>query len=433
MSNPVAESATNLRFQALQLMLQLQKHSGSLTRLLPEAQERVAVSEQAQLQAWIFGWCRWSHELEGLVGQLLQKPLKPKDQDVYLLMQLGVFQLKYTPTADHAAVDETVKVIKRLKKPWARGVVNAVLRNYQRQSELLHESLSETQRYSHPAWLLEIIRTDWPEQWQTVCLANNEQGPMWLRVNRLQGSLDSYQARLGEQSMEASTLIDVPHALLLEKAVPVSALPGFEQGDVSIQDGAAQMAEQLLGKFVPEGGRLLDACAAPGGKTAHAAESGRYASIVAIDRDEVRLKSVHSTLQRLNLETQVNVVSGDATQPTSWWDNQPFNAILLDAPCSGTGVIRRHPDIKLLRRASDIENLVALQAQLLDALWSTLAPGGVLLYATCSIFKDENERQIERFLQRNSQASLLDQVRQILPGERGMDGFFYAAIKKPHV
>ncbi len=433
MSKPVAESATNLRYQALQLMLQLQKHSGSLTRLLPEAQERVAASEQAQLQAWIFGWCRWSHELEGLVGQLLQKPLKQKDQDVYLLMQLGVFQLKHTPTADHAAVDETVKVIKRLKKPWARGVVNAVLRNYQRQSQQLHESLSETQQYSHPTWLLEIIKTDWPEQWQAVCLANNEQGPMWLRVNCLHGSLDSYQDRLREQSMESSVLSEIPDALLLEKPVPVTALPGFEQGDISIQDGAAQMASQLLAKYQPEGGRLLDACAAPGGKTAHAAESGRYTQIVAIDRDEFRLNSVHSTLQRLNLEANVNVVLGDAATPTSWWDGQPFNAILLDAPCSGTGVIRRHPDIKLLRRASDIENLVALQAQLLDALWPTLAPGGVLLYATCSIFKDENERQIGHFLQRNPQASLLDQVLQILPGDRGMDGFFYAAMAKPHV
>ena len=430
MAAVIAESATNLRFQCLQVMLQLQRNGGSLTRLLPDAQQRVASNEQAQLQAWSFGWCRWAHELTALVDPLLAKPLKAKDLDVYLLMQLGVFQLRHTPVVDHAAVDETVKVVKRLKKPWAKALVNAVLRNYQRQREALEATLGQSGVYSHPDWLLQKFQADWPTQWEAVCDANNRQAPMCLRVNRLRSNVRDYQARLLDAGMGSSAHAQASLALILDAPSPVTMIPGFETGDVSVQDAAAQLACEHLNRFCPDGGRLLDACAAPGGKTAYAAESGMFSHITAIDHDVERLSSVTSTLQRLNLASAVNVLHADACEIGSWWDGSPFNAILLDAPCSGTGVIRRHPDIKLLRRASDIANLVATQRRLLDTLWQTLVVDGVLLYATCSILKEENEHQLSAFLQRHPDACLVGEPHQILPGDQGMDGFFYAAIKK---
>ena len=373
MATVIGESATNLRFQCLQVMLQLQRNGGSLTRLLPEAQQRVASNEQAQLQAWTFGWCRWAHELIALVDPLLGKPLKAKDLDVYLLMQLGVFQLRHTPVVDHAAVDETVKVVKRLKKPWARGLVNAVLRNYQRQRDTLESTLGQSGVHSHPDWLLQKIRSDWPMRWEAVCEANNQQAPMCLRVNRLRSNVHDFQARLLSAGLASTAHAQASLAVILDTPLPVTMIPGFETGDVSVQDAAAQLACEYLVRFCPDGGRLLDACAAPGGKTAFAAESGVFSHITAIDHDDKRLSSVTSTLQRLNLESAVDVLHADASEIDSWWDDRPFNAILLDAPCSGTGVIRRHPDIKLLRRASDIANLVAIQRRLLDTLWRTLA------------------------------------------------------------
>ena len=430
MATVIGESATNLRFQCLQVMLQLQRNGGSLTRLLPEAQQRVASNEQAQLQAWSFGWCRWAHELIALVDPLLGKPLKAKDLDVYLLMQLGVFQLRHTPVVDHAAVDETVKVVKRLKKPWARGLVNAVLRNYQRQRDTLESTLGQSGVHSHPDWLLQKFQSDWPMQWEAVCNDNNQQAPMCLRVNRLRSNVHDYQARLLDAGLASTAHAQACSAVILDTPLPVTMIPGFDTGDVSVQDAAAQLACEHLARFCPDGGRLLDACAAPGGKTAHAAESGVFSHITAIDHDDKRLSSVTSTLQRLNLESIVGVLHADAAEIDTWWDNRPFDAILLDAPCSGTGVIRRHPDIKLLRRASDIANLVATQRRLLDSLWQTLAVDGVLLYATCSILKEENEHQLGAFLQRNPDAILVGEQRQILPGEQGMDGFFYAAVRK---
>lgn len=430
MSAEIVESATNLRYQCLQVMLRMQRDGGSLSRLLPQAQDVVAASEQAQLQAWCFGWCRWAHEIAALVDQLLDKPLKAKDMDVYLLMQLGVFQLRHTPTASHAAVDETVKVVKRLKKPWARGLINAVLRNYQRQLDTLESGLSIDKALSHPVWLLDRLRTDWPSQWEAICHANNVQAPMSLRVNQQRGDTRAYQQRLKDQAMVASTLEQVPDALVLDSPAPVTRLPGFGDGDVSVQDAAAQIAARLLREHVAAGGRLLDACAAPGGKTAHAAESGHFSDITALDSDKLRLSSVSDTLHRINAHDTVSVKHADAALLEAWWDGQFFDAVLLDAPCSGTGVIRRHPDIKLLRRDSDITSLVETQRQLLDVLWRTIDVQGVLLYATCSVLKDENERQVNAFLKRTENASLLAPMMEILPGDNTMDGFFYAVLGK---
>lgn len=425
-----APAKTDIRLACVQMMQELQSRGGSLTRLLPAAQARVADAEKAQLQAWAYGFARFSGELRGLVDQLLDKPLKPKDLDVYLLMQLGIYQLRHTSTAGHAAVDETVKVVKRLKKPWARGLVNAVLRNYQRQHAKLESRLSDEQRWSHPAWMLEQLQSDWPDQWQAICTANNTQAPMTLRVNVQRGEVAHYQRRLEDAGMQASTVEGAPQALQLSSAVPVSQLPGFADGEVSVQDAAAQRAGLHLVTNTPAGGRLLDACAAPGGKTAHVLEMDHFSSVLALDHDADRLSRVDETLQRLQLSEAASTQVADAADTEHWWDGVPFQAILLDAPCTGLGVVRRHPDIKLLRRSSDVAALCELQARLLDALWRTLDTQGVLVYATCSVLKQENEHQVKAFLDRTKDASLVGELHQILPGQQGMDGFFFAALAK---
>lgn len=419
-----------LRLACLQLMQQLHSGGGSLTALLPAAQARVDAREQAQLQAWCYGYARFAGELSGLADQLLQKPLKSRDMDVYLLLQLGLFQLRHTPLAPHAAVDETVKVAGQLKKPWASGLINAVLRNYQRRSAELEGALQDHQRFSHPPWLLARLQADWPQRWQSICEENNRQAPMTLRVNRQQTSVGDYRQRLQAAGIPAEPVPRAVDALQLASPVGIQQLPGFDTGEVSVQDAAAQLAADYLERYGRAGGRLLDACAAPGGKTAHALERGQVACVMALDKDADRLQRVSETLHRLQLADVAELHAVDAAKLSRWWDGQPFNAILLDAPCSGTGVIRRHPDIKLLRRDSDILPLVALQAKLLDSLWSTLAPGGVLLYATCSVLKCENERQVQDFLQRTDDAVLAEEVCQILPGEQSMDGFFYAPLIK---
>lgn len=431
MSTQVARGGnTSLRLACVQLMQQLLSGGGSLTRLLPGYQARVVEREQAQLQAWCYGFARYSGELSGIVNQLLDKPLRKKDLDVYLLMQLGIFQLRHTPTSAHAAVDETVKITKQLKKPWARGLINAVLRNYQRRAEELEGNLLESQRLSHPDWLLSRLQADWPDQWQEVCLQNNQQAPMTLRVNRQRGSTEGYQQRLQGQDCPAVLIPGAPEALSLENPAGVQQLPGFDTGDVSVQDAAAQLAAGYLSRFAAPGGRLLDACAAPGGKTAHALELGHFSRVIALDQDAQRLQRVADTLERLHLAEAANLQAVDAAELAQWWDGDGFDAVLLDAPCSGTGVIRRHPDIKLLRRDSDIASLVALQALLLDRLWQTVKPGGFFLYATCSLLKAENEQQVQAFLARTDDAVLVAETRQILPGENGMDGFFYAPMGK---
>lgn len=425
-----ASTGSSLRLNCVRLLQQLQSGGGSLTRLLPAAQARLAEREQAQFQAWAYGFVRHSGELAGIVDRLLDKPLKTKDSDVYLLMQLGVFQLRHTPLSAHAAVDETVKVVRQLKKPWARGLVNAVLRNFQRREEALLADLSDVERLSHPSWLVERLQRDWPEHWQSICEQNNRQGPMTLRVNRRHANRSEYRQRLIEHDLAASEHALARDALILETAVPVGRLPGFHSGDVSVQDAAAQLAAGYLQRHVESGGHLLDACAAPGGKTAHALESAHFSRVVALDHDADRLLRVGETLQRLGLESACHLQAADAAQLDDWWDGNPFDAVLLDAPCSGTGVIRRHPDIKWLRRDSDMATLCDVQALLLDRLWQTVKPGGLLLYATCSVLKCENEQQVEAFLARTADARPLEDHRQIFPGDQGMDGFFYAPLRK---
>jgi 16S rRNA (cytosine967-C5)-methyltransferase len=338
----------------------------------------------------------------------------------------------------HAAVSETVLATR--KKPWAKSLINAVLRTYLREQEGLEAKADKFQvaALSHPDWLIKQIEQDWPEQASQILFENNQQPPMVLRVNLAKISREQYLQLLYEQDIVAEAISFCPSALKLDKPVPVDLLPGFTDGLASVQDTAAQLAAGLLN--VQPGHRVLDVCAAPGGKSAHILESqAQLEELIAVDIDEVRMLRVSENFQRLGL--QATLVVGDASRPEDWWKDKLFDRILLDAPCSALGVIRRHPDIKLLRRAEDIMHLQTLQKSILHAVWPLLAPGGLMVYATCSVLKQENEHQVQAFLAERSDALELKVEttdwgnagvcgRQILTGELAMDGFYYACISK---
>jgi len=408
----------------------------SLTAALDNAFSSIeSGKDRAFIQALCYGVCRQFHRLDFILSQLLDKPLK--DADVKSLALVGLYQLKFMRVKPHAAVSETVLAAR--KKPWAKSLLNAVLRTYLREQEGLEHKADKFQvaALSHPDWLIRQIKQDWPEQALTILQQNNQQPPMALRVNLAKISCESYLQLLTEQEITAETVSFCPSAIRLDKPVPVDLLPGFAEGLVSVQDTAAQLAAGLLD--VQPGHRVLDVCAAPGGKAAHILESQpQLKELVAVDIDESRMQRVSENLQRLNL--QAKLVVGDASNPSDWWDGKPFDRILLDAPCSALGVIRRHPDIKLLRRAEDIGQLQALQKTILHAVWPLLAPGGLMVYATCSILKQENEHQVQAFLAEHSDAVELPIDAdwgaagicgcQIFTGESAMDGFYYARLSK---
>jgi 16S rRNA (cytosine967-C5)-methyltransferase len=408
----------------------------SLTAALDFALPAVeSAKDRAFIQALCYGVCRAYHRLDFILSELLDKPLK--DQEVKALALVGLYQLKYMRVKPHAAVSETVLATR--KKPWAKALINALLRSYLRDQDSLEQKADNNHcaAVSHPDWLIRKIEQDWPGQAQNILLANNRQPPMSLRVNLSRVSLDHYLQQLIGLDIAAMTVDFCPSALILDKPVAVDLLPGFADGLVSVQDVAAQLAADLLD--VRAGQRVLDVCAAPGGKAAHILEhQSQTQELVAVDIDAARMLRVSDTLQRLKLPA--TLVVGDAAKPQDWWDGRLFERILLDAPCSALGVIRRHPDIKLLRRADDIPPLQALQQSILRAVWPLLAPGGIMVYATCSILKQENEQQIAAFLAAHPDAIELpidatwgvagSHGRQIMTGESAMDGFYYARIGK---
>jgi 16S rRNA (cytosine967-C5)-methyltransferase len=413
----------------------------SLTDVLQQAfVTAVVATEQPLLKDLCFGSLRWHERLSAILSRLLSKPLKAADKDVECLLRVGLYQLVYQRTPDHAAVNETVKAVKKLRKAWAEKLINGVLRQFLRERDTLLATVdqADTARYAFPAWLLGRIRHAWPEDWENILQASNQHAPMTLRVNQRQQTTDIYAQKLAAADLAADHVPAVASALNLHKPVGVEQLPGFAGGAVSVQDAAAQLAAVLL-DCQPDMW-VLDACAAPGGKTGHLLENTSYLQVLALDSSASRLQRVTENLQRLQLQTQVQVLAADAGDVSAWWDGQPFERILLDAPCSATGVIRRHPDIKVLRRDSDIAVLQQEQARLLRALWQTLKPGGVMLYATCSILPEENHQQVVDFLAEQADAVHLpiqadwgharEVGRQILPGESGMDGFYYALLAK---
>ncbi len=426
----------NTRLVAAKVLSRILQDGQSLTAALDKVFLDIeSAKDRAFIQALCYGVCRQYHRLDFILNQLLDKPLK--DADVKALALVGLYQLNFMRVKPHAAVSETVLAAR--KKPWAKSLINALLRTYLREQEGLEHKADKFQvaALSHPDWLIKQIEQDWPEQALRIFLENNRQPPMVLRVNLAKTSRDHYLQLLTGQDIAAQTVSFCLSAIVLDKPVPVELLPGFTDGLVSVQDTAAQLAVGLLD--VQPGHRVLDVCAAPGGKTAHILESQpQLKELVAVDIDEARMQRVSENLQRLNL--QAKLVVGDAANPKEWWDGQPFDRILLDAPCSALGVIRRHPDIKLLRRAEDIGQLQALQKSILQAVWPLLAPGGLMVYATCSILKQENEQQVQAFLAEHADARELPIDadwgitgvcgRQILTGESAMDGFYYARLSK---
>jgi 16S rRNA (cytosine967-C5)-methyltransferase len=365
---------------------------------------------------------------------LAQKPVK--DTEVKALIYLGLYQLAFMRVKPHAAVSETVSALK--KNTWAKALINALLRAYLRERETLDAQADQhtNTRYSHPNWLIEAITNDWPEQSVAILTANNQQAPMVLRVNQTKISPSEYLELLAQQAIEAEISTVCPTALHLKHPCDITQLPKFAEGFVSIQDTAAQLAASLLN--LEAGQRVLDVCAAPGGKTTHILELAPKCSLTAIDIDNKRMERVVENLTRLQFNAKL--ITADALNTASWWDGIFFERILLDAPCSALGVIRRHPDIKYLRHADDIADLVHLQAALLQAIWPLLAPNGLLVYATCSILKQENELQIEHFIAKTADAehAIINAEwgcagrygRQILTGEANMDGFYYACLHK---
>ncbi len=410
-------------------------------RSLSDALERGEQgADKALIQELCFGVLRWYGRLDALAGALLNKPLRGKDRDIHLLILIGLYQLDYTRVAPHAALSETVAAARVLGKSWATGLINGVLRQYQRRRAELQALTedSEATRLAFPEWLLERLRGAWPGHWRDIAGASNQRPPMSLRLNARRVTRDAYLARLAAADIPAHPHALLPQAVVLERAMPVDRLPGFSLGEVSVQDAGAQLAAQLLAPR--RGQRVLDACAAPGGKSCHILESTpEIAGLTAIDVDEGRLSRIRSNLDRLGLEARIRV--GDAAVPDGDWAQAGYyERILLDVPCSATGVIRRHPDIKWLRRPEDIEALVRLQAKMLEAVWPLLAAGGRLLYSTCSLIPEENHDQVQAFLGRTPDARdrplevdwghAKSVGRQTLPGEREMDGFYYACLEK---
>jgi 16S rRNA (cytosine967-C5)-methyltransferase len=421
------------------LVLQQVLAGRSLSELLPNALGQLEDSrDRGLVQAICFGVMRNYLRLQFIQGRLLTKPLKAKDKDIEALVLVGLYQLLYLRVGDHAAVHETAGAANRLGKRWAVGLINGVLRNFLRQREHLLAALEHTPQALHamPDWLLQAVKRQWPESWQQCVEALNSHPPMSLRVNRQVNSREAYLERLRQSHIEAEPICQVDSGINLNKAMDVEHLPGFDQGHVSVQDGAAQLAAGLLDLQPAQ--HVLDACAAPGGKSCHMLETEPGIELTALDNDPDRLARVAENLSRIGLRATLQ--HGDAANPSGSWAKQCYDRVLLDVPCSATGVIRRHPDIKYLRRASDITHLAKLQATILDAIWSLLKPGGVMLYATCSILPQENEMQLQQFLTRHSDAAerVMDVAwgerrsvgRQIAPGEDDLDGFYYARLIK---
>lgn len=426
------------RHAAVVAIVDVIERGRSLADALPPRLADLPEGERALAQALAYGVLRQRRRLETVADGLLTKRLRARDRDVQVALLVGLYQLAAGSVAAHAAVSETAGLGRSLGKPWAVRLLNATLRRFQRERDhhLARADAEPAVRWSLPDWLLQAWQTDWPDAWEALARNSHAQAPMTLRVNHRRCSRAEYADRLTAEGHDWEALPGLPEALTLVQPVPVARLPGFEAGHVSVQDGAAQFAAPLL---APQPGeRVLDACAAPGGKTDHLNALCPTAELVAVDQDAERLDRVRENLDRLGGHAEL--VAGDAAAPGEWWDGRLFDRILLDAPCSGTGVIRRHPDIKWLRRATDIEALASRQRRLLDALWPLLAEGGRLVYATCSVLTAENEDIVADFA--GSHANARPEPpglpvgwpqalgHRILTGDTGMDGFYYACLRK---
>ncbi len=431
-------SKPNTRAIAAKILTELQKGNGSLSSHLTKQTE---LSDHALLQETLYGSCRWFHLLEWLLNQLLSRPLKAKDIELKSLLIVGLYQLRELSIPNYAVINETVSAADRLGKSWGRSLVNGVLRNYLRTQTELEEQLGAAPlsvTSSHPGWFVDELLEQWPDQSEQILAHNNFRPPMTLRVNLQATTRDEVLEALHAEAISASPGALCEASVYLQQPRAVECLPGFKEGKLSVQDEASQLAVGLLA--LRPGQTVLDACAAPGGKTCHILESERsLTSILALDKGSNRLLRVQENLTRLGLEA--SLVCADATDTQNWWNGEGFDRILLDAPCSATGVIRRHPDIKLLRSQESLHSLQLSQRNLLHALWPCLKSNGLLLYTTCSILQQENQSIIEGFLQRTDNAKYEGIAadwgvecrygRQLLAGANdGPDGFFFCLLRK---
>lgn len=425
-----------MRARAAEIVHQVARGGTSLDVLLAQRSGQLDERDRALLKELCFGALRWYWRGLGVVQRLVKRPLKARDRVVEALLVVGVYQLDQMRLPAHAALHATVDACAVLGRPGFKGLVNGVLRSFQRRRSALLAELPGHARDAHPEWLWRAIHSQWPDQADAVIEAGNSRPPMTLRVNTRQLSVDAYLAALEADGLRGRRLDHAPAGVVLDGPVAVERLPGFASGWVSVQDASAQMLTRVVQPG--PGARVLDACAAPGGKLTHMLEAFPEVVVQGVDSDPARLELIRENLQRLGLDAEIAVA--DAADPSGWWDGTPFDLVLLDAPCSGTGVIRRHPDIKVLRRASDLAGFAAAQARLLDGLWPVVKPGGCLLYVTCSIMSEENQEQFASFLRRAPDCrdepvelplgAVPGLGRQLLPGDGGGDGFFYAVARK---
>ncbi len=435
-------SGGKLRATAARIVDAVISSGRSLDRALGEHELLVAERDRPLLRMMCYGVIRYHWHLQDWIDALLKQPLKTRDSVVNALLALGLYQLSDMRIPDHAVVSQTVEATRHLRRPKLVPLVNAVLRRFLRDRLSEQAPSNGEAAVDHPQWLIDSLRSDWPDDWQALVVANNDRAPMWLRVNPVHGTAEDYLARLRDAGMDAEMLAAAPQAVRLTEPQPVDRLPGFSEGHVSVQDAAAQLAAPWLLEALH--GRILDGCAAPGGKSGHLLElGGDRIELTCIDNDAARLARVTENLDRLGLDA--TKLLADASKPEEWWDKQLFDGILLDVPCSATGVIRRHPDIKHLRRSTDTRELAATQVAMLTAVWPMLAAGGRLLYVTCSVLAAENEGVVARFLEDNDDAQEIDLLHnnnirdlmrdkaygvQVLPGTAGLDGFYFACLGK---
>lgn len=439
-----------LRVIATRVLYSVAEEGQSLATLIPKHSQNVAENDHGLLNELAFGTCRWFQYLESELAKLLQKPIKRKDRIARYLLIVGLYQLRFMRVPAHAAINETVSAAEALEVKHLTGLINAILRNYARSFSSVdserpecksqkegHREIDSPTHASHPQWIIDKLAGNWPDHYQAILAANNVKAPLTLRVNSLKTSRDDFLQLLEKHEISAIKTEYAPHGVTLETPRDVTSLPGYKEGLFSVQDEAAQLCTTLLD--LAPGQSVLDACAAPGGKTTAIIEAGKgQVAVTALDSDERRLVRVHENLNRL--QQQANVLCGDARQPECLGEGALFDRLLIDAPCSATGVIRRHPDIKLLRKETDIAPLANVQLSILQALWPRLKPGGRLLYATCSVFPQENTRIIERFIKMQDNAVDITietswgipclYGRQLLPKIGGHDGFYYACIQK---
>lgn len=430
---------------AIEVITNILLQQGSLSTQLARHQQDVASEHIPLLKELCFGVCRQYPKLNSIALHLLTHPFEEKDTDLYATLLLGLYQLTYMNTPDHAAVHETVEACRLLKKDWATKLMNAVLRRYQREADDIEAALESTPsvEYNQPKWLLKRFLKHWPEQFDSIVDASNMHPPMCLRVNQHRVSRETYQAKLEEKGIKSIFGEFASSALYLKNATRVTELPNFEEGFVSVQDEAAQLSAHILSP--KKGEKVLDACAAPGGKTGHLLEISDEVSLTAVELEPWRMEKIEANLERLGYNA--HLLCADAGDLDTWWDGEHFDKILLDVPCSATGVIRRNPDIKINRKPADIEELVKIQKTIINNVWSTLKSGGFMLYATCSLMPEENEQQIDHFLATHNDANevrlntiapelalewgiAVSHGRQLFPTLEGHDGFYYCLIQK---